>query len=140
MAGRSQRELGVIVIIVVIVLVIVFHWVLDFLAVASSRAAAAAAAAVVVPSGNSIEIMAVEALVLWEPDSGGPPPEKKTASQVGFLSFPYVCPEPVLVKRSHLYINIGYTNGSKRPLSHTSVSFMNQIETGIIDAVRIVSR
>jgi hypothetical protein len=28
-----------------------------------------------------------------------------------FLSFPYVCPEPVLVKRS-LYI---YINGSKRP-------------------------
>jgi hypothetical protein len=27
-----------------------------------------------------------------------------------FLSFPYVCPEPVLVKRWHLYIN-----GSKRP-------------------------
>jgi hypothetical protein len=28
-----------------------------------------------------------------------------------FLSFPYVCPEPVLVKRSFLYIN-----GSKRLL------------------------
>jgi hypothetical protein len=30
-----------------------------------------------------------------------------------FLIFPYVCPEPVLVKRSLLYIN-----GSKRPFSH----------------------
>jgi hypothetical protein len=28
-----------------------------------------------------------------------------------FLSFPYVCPEPVLVKRSFLYIN-----GSKGPI------------------------
>eukprot|EP01046_Picozoa_sp_COSAG06_P055648 COSAG06_NODE_10294_length_1708_cov_1.897452_1_plen_214_part_00 len=31
-----------------------------------------------------------------------------------FECFPYVCPEPVLAKRSHLYIN-----GSKRPFSHT---------------------
>ena len=30
-----------------------------------------------------------------------------------FLSFPYVCPEPVLAPRSLLYIN-----GSKRPFSH----------------------
>jgi hypothetical protein len=35
---------------------------------------------------------------------------KKTVS---FLSFLYVCPEPVLVKRSFLYIN-----GSKRPFSY----------------------
>jgi hypothetical protein len=39
------------------------------------------------------------------------------------LSFPYVCPEPVLVKRSHLY-----ANGSKRPFSHTSQpSLMNRL-------------
>ena len=33
-----------------------------------------------------------------------------------FSSFPYVCPEPVLAKISRLY-----TNGSKRPFSHTAL-------------------
>ena len=37
------------------------------------------------------------------------------------LSFPYVCPEPVLVKSSFLYIN-----GSKRPFVLTGVGRVHQ--------------
>jgi hypothetical protein len=42
-----------------------------------------------------------------------------------FECFPYVCPEPVLVKTSHLY-----TNGFKRPFPHTLPS-MPAIKVGL---------
>jgi hypothetical protein len=49
---------------------------------------------------------------------GGEADDERVADhlrQPSFLSFPYLCLEPVLVKRSHLH-----TNGSKLPFSHTA--------------------
>jgi hypothetical protein len=61
------------------------------------------------------------------PSRAGPEPSSASRSAVSwrpphlrkwssFLSFPCVCPEPVLVKRSHLCIN-----GSKLPFSYSAV-------------------
>ena len=61
------------------------------------------------------------------PSRAGPEPSSASRSAVSwrpphlrkwssFLSFPCVCPEPVLVKRSHLRIN-----GSKMPVPHASL-------------------
>ena len=46
------------------------------------------------------------------------------------MSFPYVCPEPVLVKRSFLYIN-----GSKSGVFRTGVVTVRHAVAVVIDAV-----